>query len=139
MPQPDRDALVKRIQASLSAADSYTQRHKRLNSTLTIIAIVGSAVTTFVTALTAAQGPVVLPGLLDWQGACSIGAILSLITTISSGLVQQMDISRKLMEGSQCTGRLRALELVASTQSRNLDEVTNEYAEILRTYAEVAK
>ncbi len=50
-----------------------------------------------------------------------------------------MNISQRLVLGSQCVGRLRALELVTSTQTRNITEVTDEYAEILRTYAETLK
>ena len=48
-----------------------------------------------------------------------------------------MNISRRLVEGSQCVGRLRALELIASTKTRDMNEITIEYAEILRAYAEV--
>lgn len=135
-PQVDFDTLLKRIRASLSDSDSYTRRNQRLNSALTIITIVSSASTAFLTALTAAQGPVVIPGLLDWQVACSIGAVLSFTTTICSGVSQQMNIGQRLVLGSQCTGRLRALELVTTTQTRSVAEITNEYAEILRTYAE---
>jgi hypothetical protein len=137
-PQVDFASLLKRIRDSLSDADSYTQRYKRLNSTLMIVTIVGSALTAFITALTAVEGPTVVPNLLDWRVACSIGAVLSLLTTVCSGLSQQLNISQKLVLGSQCVGRLRALELVAATQTRGVSEITNEYAEILRTYAETA-
>jgi ABC-type dipeptide/oligopeptide/nickel transport system permease component len=138
-PQVDHAALEQRIIASLAAADAYTRRNQKLNSTLTIITIIGSAVTAFLTAITAAQGPDVIPGVLNWQGACSIGAVLSIITAICSGLSQQMDISRKLIEGSQCVGRLRALELVTATRVRSVSEITTEYAEVLRTYSEAIK
>ncbi len=138
-PHVSYDKLEQKIRASLTDADSYTQRNQKLNSALTITTIVGSALTAFLTAMTAAQGPVVIQGLWDWQGACSLGAVLSIITTISSGISQQMNISRKLVEGSQCVGRLRALELVTSTKTRDVNEITNEYAEILRTYTEVIK
>lgn len=137
--QAGYEKLEQRIRASLSSADLYTQRSQKLNASLTIITIVGSALTAFITALTAVEGPVVIPGLLNWQGACSIGAVLSVITTIASGLSQQMNTSRRWVEGSQCVGRLRALELVVSTKTRDANEITTEYAEILRTYAEVTK
>ncbi len=132
----ERGSVIQRIRASLSQADAYTRRQQRLNSTLTLATTVGSALTAFITALTAAQGPTVIPGILDWQGACTIGAVLSFITTVCSGLSQQLNTSQKFVLGSQCVGRLRALELVASTQSRGMSEVTNEYAEILQMYAE---
>ncbi len=139
IPEVEFETLLKRIRASLADADLYTRRNQRLNSTLGTITIVGSALTAFLTALTAAQGPTVIPGVLDWQVTCSIGAVLSLITTICSGVSQQMNISQRLVLGSQCVGRLRALELVTSTQTRSAAEITDEYAEILRMYAETLK
>jgi len=138
-PQVDYAALEQRVRASLAAADEYTWRNRKLNSTLSTIAIIGSALTAFLTTLTAAKGPVIIQGMLDWQGACSLGAIMSVTTTIASGLNQQMDISRRLMEGSQCVGRLRALELVVTTRARSAVDITAEYAEILRTYAEATR
>jgi hypothetical protein len=137
--QSNYEKLTQRISASLLSADQYTKRNQRLNSTLVFITIVSSALTAFLTGLTAATGPVPMPGILDWRGACSMGAVLSVITAISSGVNQQLNIGKRLMDGSQCVGRLRALELVASTKTREVDEITNEYAEILRTYAEVTK
>ena len=135
----DFDALNRRIRASLAQADTYTRGKQRLNSTLTITTIIASALTAFITGLTALQGPVVIPGVLEWQGACAIGAVLSLVTAITSGVSQQMNISQRLIEGTQCAGRLRALELIASTQTRNAAEITAEYADILRTYGEVVR
>jgi hypothetical protein len=137
--QSGYDKLEQRIRASLTLADSYARKNQQLNSTLVIITIVGSALTAFLTGLTAATGPVPMPGILDWQGACSLGAVLSIITAVSSGISQQLNISKRLMDGSQCVGRLRALELVVATKTREVDAITNEYAEILRTYAEVTK
>lgn len=138
-PQVSHDALAERIRASLTTADQYTRRNQKLNSTLTIVTIVSSALTALLTGLTAAEGPVVIPGLLDWQGACTIGAALSVITAVSSGVSQQMNISQKMIEGSQCAGRLRALEMMAATKTREISQITSEYAEILRTYAEATK
>ena len=137
--QASYEKLEQRIRASLASADTYTKSSQKLNSTLIMITIVSSALTAFLTGLTAATGPVPVPGLLDWQGACSLGAILSVVTAISSGISQQMNIAKRMIEGSQCVGRLRALELVTSTKTRDVDEIANEYAEILRTYAEVTK
>ncbi len=136
-PHGDRDALTQKIRASLSKADAYTRRQRRLNSTLTLVATIGSAMTAFITALTAVQGPVVIPGVLEWQSACAIGAALSLVTTICSGVSQQMNTSQNFSLGSQCVGRLRALDLVAATQTRSVGDVTMEYAEILKTYSEI--
>ncbi len=138
-PNGDRDTLIQRIRASLSSADAYTHRQQRINSALTLSTTVGSALTAFITALTAAQGPDVIPGVLNWQVACIIGAVLSFVTTVCSGLSQQMNASQKFVLGSQCVGRLRALELVASTQARGINEITNEYAEILQMYAETLR
>ena len=138
MPQTmqDQNSIIQKIQVSLKEADSYTRRQQRLNTTLTLATTIGSALTAFITALTAVQGPDVIPGVLDWRVACITGAIFSFITTVCSGLNQQLNASQKFLLGNQCVGRLRALDLVASTQTRSTAEITNEYAEILQTYAE---
>ncbi len=133
----DHTEMTRKIQDSLSKAAAYTKQQSRMNSTLTLVTTVGSAVTAFITALTALEGPTVIPGILNWQVACGIGAVLSLITTVSSGLGQQLNISQKLINGSQCTGRLRALEFSAIANTKNAEELAAEYADILRTFPNV--
>jgi hypothetical protein len=129
--------ITLKIQESLARVASFTKRQERLNSTLTLVTTIGSAVTAFITALTALKGPVVIPGLLDWQGACGIGAVLSFVTTISSGVGQQLNVSQKLIDGSQCTGRLRALEFAAVSKTKSAAELAAEFADILRTFPNV--
>jgi hypothetical protein len=133
------DSLAQRIGESLSKAEIYIKGLRRTNTALMVIGIGGSALTTFLTGITATQGPVVVAGIWDWQSACIAGAILSLITTVCMGLSQQLDVSGKLMTGSQCVGRLRALDLVAATRARKAEDVTQEFAEILQTYPEIVR
>ena len=133
----DLAEMTRKIQDSLTKATAYTKQQGKMNSTLTLITTIGSAVTAFITALTAIEGPTVIPGLLDWQNACGIGAVLSLITTVSSGMGQQLNVSQKLIDGSQCTGRLRALEFAAASRTKGADELAAEYADILRTFPNV--
>ncbi|MCC7118923.1 MAG: hypothetical protein IT310_10400 [Anaerolineales bacterium] len=136
-PQAGLSEITRRIQESLSKATDYTKHQGKLNSTLTLVTTIGSAVTAFITALTALQGPTVIPGVLDWQSACGIGAVLSLITTISSGVGQQLNVSQKLIDGSQCAGRLRALEFSAASKIKGAEELATEYADILRLFPNV--
>jgi len=133
----DVSDMTRKIQDSLSKVSAYTKQQSKMNSTLTLVTTIGSAVTAFITALTAIEGPTVIPGLLDWQNACGIGAVLSLITTISSGVGQQLNVSQKLIDGSQCTGRLRALEFSAIAKTKSAEELAAEYADILRTFPNV--
>lgn len=133
----DLNEMTRKIQDSLAKVAAYTKKQGKVNSTLTLVTTIGSALTAFITALTALEGPTVIPGVLDWQGACGIGAVLSLITTLSSGMGQQLNVSQKLMDGSQCTGRLRALEFSAISKTKNIEELAAEYADILRAFPNV--
>lgn len=135
----DFNLIGRRVRDSLIKAEQYAQQQQRTNTTLMIISIVGSAFTTFLTAVTAAQGPIVMSGIWDWQGACALGAAISLVTTICTGLSQQLNISAKMMMGGQCVGRLRALDLVIVTKAREGAEIAKEYAEILAQFPDVTR
>ena len=47
-----------------------------------------------------------------------------------------MKYSDRLSEGKQCVGKLRYLNVVIGTGSKDLNEITTEYEEIVKTYSE---
>jgi hypothetical protein len=51
---------------------------------------------------------------------------------------QQMKINERLMQATQCVGRLRALEVALATGSQSWEEITKEYGEIVKTYPELS-
>jgi hypothetical protein len=135
-PAPDRDALARRVSASLRKAQQHVSRLRRTNTRLLITGIASSAASTLVAGITAAQGPVVGEGTEGWRVACIVAAVFAFVSTVSSGLGQQLKTGDRLLEGRQCVGRLRALDVTIATGSREWEEIVQEYEEIAKTYPE---
>lgn len=131
--------LKERVQEGLEKAEKYTQRHERLNSWLIIAGIVLSALATIITGTTAASGPVVLEGIPGWRLACAAGAGLGFATTVSIGLVQQLQLNEKASKGNLLASRLQFLDLAIDTGVRDLKDLLREYEEIARSYPEAIR
>jgi hypothetical protein len=131
------DLLIQRVQDSLKQAQAYTTRHRKLHTTLTIMGIITSALTTLVAGGTATQG-MLSPTRLDWPvAACSLAALLSLVAAITGGLNQQWNLAERLMQGQNCVGRLRAIDVAFATGSRSPEELARDYEDIVRTFTVV--
>lgn len=133
------EILTRRIREGIDALDTRLRRLRRTNASLLITGIVASALSTLVTAVTAAQGPVVGTGTEGWRLACSVGAVFSFGTTVSIGVNQRLKIDERLAETTQCVGRLRALEVAMATGSRAWEDIADEYAEIVAAYPDLIK
>ena len=133
----DRDVLKRRVKASLRKAEEIASRLRKTNTRLLVAGIASSAVSALVAGITAAQGPVFGEGTEGWRVACIIAAVFAFISTISTGLNQQLKISDRLSAGTQCVGKLKSLDVVIATGSRHWEEIVKEYEEIARTYPEL--
>jgi len=132
-----REQLTQRINDSLKKAETYTLRLRKTNTRLVVGGIVGSSFSVLVAGGTAIQGPMVLTGIEGWRLACILAAILSLVSTVSIGLMQQLKIGERVPEGLLCIGRLKALDLALTVEEREIDAVAKEYGEILKEYSDV--
>jgi hypothetical protein len=63
-----------------------------------------------------------------------VAAFLAFTSTVTTALIQQMKTGERLMQATQCVGRLRALELAIATGSQSWNEITKEYGEVLKAY-----
>jgi hypothetical protein len=133
----NHDALARRVRQSLEKAERYASRVKRTNTRLLVFGVFNSGVSTLVTGVTAAQGPVVGEGIPGWRMACIVGAVFGFATTVSMGLNQQLKLSERLSRANQCLGRLKFLDVAMDTGSRTWAEISEEYEEILRTYPDI--
>lgn len=136
--QQIHDALARRIRQSLEKAERHVSRLKSTNTRLLIFGVFNSGVSTLVTGVTAAGGPVVGEGIPGWRMACIVGAVFGFATTVSVGLNQQLKLGERLSEANQCLGRLKFLDVAIDTGSRTWAEISEEYEEILRTYPNIA-
>lgn len=136
--QQNHDALARRIRQSLEKVEQHASRLKGTNTRLLVFGVFNSGVSTLVTGVTAAGGPVVGEGIPGWRMACIVGAVFGFATTVSVGLNQQLKLGERLSEANQCLGRLKFLDVAMDTGSRTWTEISEEYEEILRTYPNIA-
>jgi hypothetical protein len=135
-PAPDRDALTRRVKASLRKAQQVASRLRQAHTRLLVTGIASSAASTLVAGITAAGGPVVGEGTEGWRVACIVAAVFAFVSTVSAALGQQLKVSDRLSKGTQCVGRLRALDVAIATSSQSWEEIVQEYQEIANTYPE---
>jgi hypothetical protein len=136
---PGENVVKERILSGLEHLDTRIQRLQRTNTALLASGVVASAVSTLITGVTAANGPVIGNGTPGWRLACGLAAVFSFGATVAVGLNQRLRIGEKLADGRQCTGRLRALEIALMTGSRPRDEIVEEYQELVREYPDLVR
>lgn len=133
----DLAAFAQMVKASLHRAEERASGLRQTNTRLLVASIVSSAATAVVAGGTSVMGPVVGQGIPGWRLACTVAAILAFTSTVCTALTQQMRIGERLTEGNQCVGRLRSLDLAIVAGGHSWEEVTEEYADIAKTYPEL--
>jgi hypothetical protein len=133
----DYKAFAQIVKNTIQKAQEQISGLRKTNMWLLITSIVSSAVTTLVAGGTAATGPMVGAGVAGWRLACIVAAIFAFTSTVCTALTQQMKIGERLMQGIQCVGRLRALDLAIATGSQSWEDITKEYGEIVKVYPEL--
>jgi hypothetical protein len=134
---PKSDQLIQRIRNSLQKAERYTLRLRKTYTRLVVSGFVGSTATVLVAGGTAVQGPLVGSGIEGWRLACIVAALLSLIATVSVGLVQQLKLGERVPQGQLCIGRLRALDVALAVGGREFKEIAKEYEGVVKEFPEV--
>jgi len=133
----NQESLQKSIKSSLHKAEQTASRLQKTYRRLLVGSTVGSALATFVAGLTAAQGPVVAEGVPGWRLACIVAAGFGFVSTLSSGASQQLKVSDRYLEGKECAGKLKSLQVMITTGSRSREEIAREYEGIVRTYPDL--
>ena len=135
-PTYGQDAIKQFVNNSLRKAQEQVSGLRKTNTRLLMTNIACSAATTLVAGGTAATGPIVGEGPAGWRISCIVAAIFAFVSAVITALIQQMNINEKLVEGNQCIGRLKDLDLSIATGSHTWEEITQEYREIVKTYPE---
>lgn len=133
----DRKTLTKSVKSSLRKAEGIVSGYLKTNTRLQITIIVSSAASTLVAGAAAAIGPVADIGAEGWRTACIVAAIFGFVSTVGTGLSQQLKISDRLSDGKQGVGKLRYLDVVIKTGSKNWEEITKEYEDVAKAYPEL--
>jgi hypothetical protein len=140
-PDQDRAAFGQTVKASLGAAKSKVASIRQTNTWLFIVNVVSPALAGLIATLAAAGGgnqvfAQAAAQTLDggWKLACILAAIFGFMATISGVFKKQFD--DRLAQGTQCVGRLLALDLDITTQNRSVEEAAKEYGEIAKAFPE---
>jgi hypothetical protein len=126
--------LAQHVQNSLAKAEADVNGLGKRNMRMIVTGLSSSAAATLVAGVTAAGGPVVGTGIPGWRLACSVAAILAFIATVVTGVQQQLKYEERLVNGNQCVGRLRALDVALTTGSRSMEDIVKEYEDIAKNY-----
>jgi hypothetical protein len=129
-----QERVRQHVQASLLRAQTYTTGLRKTYTLLVVGSLVTSAATTLVAGGTAVQGTSIGSA---WQIACAVAAVLSFISTICVGVMQQLKLGERLPLGQLCVGRLRGLEVALTMGTREWHEIAIEYEAILKEFSEV--
>ena len=133
----ERRKVTESVKASLQKAGEIVSGYRKKKNRLLFAAMISSTAATLVAGVTAAAGPVADMGTEGWRMACIIAAIFGFISTVSTGLSEQLKISDRISEGSQGIGRLKYLDVLITTGNKSWEEITDEYEEIAKAYPEL--
>ena len=129
--------LAEGIKASLRKAEGIVKGYEKNHTRLLVTTIVSSAGATMIAGVTAAVGQAAHIGTEGWRIACILAAIFGLVSTVSTGLTQQLKISDRLLEGRQGLSKLKHLDVVITTGSIGWDQIAREYEGIAQEYPEL--
>jgi len=130
----DLKAVSKSIKSSLVKTEKAVSSHRRKNKSLLIASMTFSGASTLVAGITSAGGPIIGSGIEGWRLACIVAAVLGFISTISTGVSQQLETSDHLLEGTLCLGKLKSLDMSITIGSRTREEIIKEYEQIAESY-----
>ena len=133
----ERRKVTESVKASLRKAGEIVSGYRKKKNRLLFAAMISSTAATLVAGVTAAAGPTADIGTEGWRTACIIAAIFGFISTVSTGLSEQLKISDRISDGSQGIGRLKYLDILITTGNKSWEEITEEYEEIAKAYPEL--
>lgn len=131
-----RALLEHRIEEHLSRVEWRASRLRRTNFRVLTLGLVFSTLATLLAGLTAATGPLVGQGPPAWRWTCGLIAVVTAAAAFMTGIQQRFQVSDRLARSLACAGRLRSLEIALRLSRRGVDEVGQDYAELVATYAE---
>lgn len=132
--EQDLKAVSRSVKSSLTKTKKALSAHRRKNKSLLLASMTFSGASTLVAGITSAGGPIIGSGIEGWRLACIVATALGFISTISTGISQQLEISDHLLEGSQCVGKLKSLDMSITIGSRTREEIIKEYEQIAESY-----
>jgi hypothetical protein len=135
----DHSAFTQLVKTSLAGAREKVARIRRTDAQLFVTNVISPAAATLIAALAAAIGGNRMFSQAaaqtedgGWVLACGLVAVFGFIATVSGVFKKQFD--DRLASGSQCIGRLLALDLAITSGNTDWNEAAKEYSEVIKTF-----
>ena len=135
----DHSAFTQLVKTSLAGAREKVARIRRTDTQLFVTNVVSPAAATLIAALAAAIGGNRMFSQAaaqtedgGWVLACGLVAVFGFIATVSGVFKKQFD--DRLASGSQCIGRLLALDLAITSGNTDWNEAAKEYSEVIKAF-----
>lgn len=127
------DLITKNIEGVEDKVKLFRTRSNRIMLTT----IIASGASTLIAGVTSAVGDAAQIGTEGWRLACILAAAFGFVSTISSGISKQQNLTDKLSEGKECLSRLKYLKTVGITGTKDWPEISQEFEAMVVRYPEL--
>jgi len=132
-----RSNLVENLAKSMGQAEEKVAGYRSQHNRIMMTTMISSGASTLIAGVTSAVGEAASIGTEGWRLACIIAAVFGFVATISSGISQQKNLYEKLSESNECFSRLRYLNSVIVTGSKDRSEINREYEDLMIKFPDI--
>jgi hypothetical protein len=126
--------IQQQIWHSLQRAEAQRNKLKKNDLRYSIINLVLGALATFIAGESAISGS---PALVNWRVTTAVTSLLTLSTTIVSGIHKKVVSPDLLSEASECVAKLKALRLESNIPTGKIEQICDEYQQIVSEFSNI--
>lgn len=131
-------SLNDRVHQHLTRVRLHSHRLRRTHLALVWSSLVAGSLATLLAGATTANGQsFVGQGNAGWILTCGLVAVLTLVATVATGIMQQLRVAERMAQAQSYTARLAALDLALALPRSDADALAQEYTALLREYPEI--
>ncbi len=130
----DYDILQQQIQSSLDKAQAQRNKLRTIDRRYSILGLILGATATFIAGQSAVAND---PLIGNWRATATVASVITLGATITSGLQKQLADPDLLVETSECTAKLKALRIEMIAGTFDLEQVSEQYQQVLSEFSNV--
>lgn len=128
------EILRQHIQSSLQKAEAQRLKLKAIDRRYSIINLCLGTLATFIAGQSGASNE---PLIVDWRTTATVASVLTLSVTIVGGIQKQLAAPDMITEVNECVAKLKALKIETVVPTFEVDQVSEEYQQILSDFTKV--
>jgi hypothetical protein len=128
------EILRQHIQASLQKAEAQRVKLKTIDRRYSIINLCLGTLATFIAGQSGVSNE---PLIVNWRTTATVASVLSLSVTIVGGIQKQLAAPDMIAEANECVAKLKALKIETVVPNFEVDQVSEEYQQILSNFTKV--